>query len=65
MGLSVPTKASMKEIPPSISNAQKMGATLNARLKSSDKKRNHTPPHPFQDFEDFLYQYHFCMGLLN
>jgi hypothetical protein len=44
MGLSVPTKASMKEIPPSISNAQKMGAALNARLKSSDKKRNHTLP---------------------
>ncbi|XP_071123525.1 serine-rich adhesin for platelets-like [Mytilus edulis] len=44
-GLSVPTKASMKEIPPSISNARKLGAELNARLKGPEKsKRNHTMP---------------------
>ncbi|XP_069142238.1 ataxin-7-like protein 1 [Argopecten irradians] len=39
LGASVPTKASVKEVPPSVSNAQKMGAALNAKLK-----KNHTMP---------------------
>ncbi|OWF55726.1 ataxin-7-like protein 1 [Mizuhopecten yessoensis] len=39
LGTSVPTKASVKEVPPSITNAQKMGAAVNAKLK-----KNHTMP---------------------
>lgn len=42
--LSVPTKASVKEIPQSVNNARKMGE-LHAQLtKSTKSKRNHTMP---------------------
>ncbi|XP_060084370.1 ataxin-7-like protein 1 [Ylistrum balloti] len=39
LGAPVPTKASVKEVPAAISNAQKMGAALNAKLR-----KNHTMP---------------------
>ena len=42
-GHMVPTKASVKEVPIHVTNAQKMGAALNAKLKSKSRK-NHTMP---------------------
>ncbi|KAK3102677.1 hypothetical protein FSP39_013080 [Pinctada imbricata] len=42
-GHSVPTKASVKEVPLYVSNAQKLGASVSASLKSKSRK-NHSMP---------------------
>lgn len=45
MGLSVPTKASVKVIPQSVNNARKLGGELHAQLtKGTKSKKNHAVP---------------------